>query len=139
MSWNCYLVLRLCYFHEFAEVPQTTLIHLHYSMSLPISSSLRQVLVRNPPFSEEWIRPSFSHLTPTKYYRVTLLQVTHLLCLMTSPLSLGRAIIQAVASLAMLYTQHVSSLPSFNYLSHSSGLHPIMELCYSAPAALKFS
>ena len=108
-------------------------------MSLPISSSSRQVLVRNPPFSEEWIKPSILHLTPTEFYRVALLQVTHLLCLMTSPLSLGRAIVQAVVSLAMLCTQYVSSLPSFGYRSHSSGLHPIMELCYSAPAVLKFS
>ena len=108
-------------------------------MSSPISLILRRASVRSPPFSEEWIRPSFLHLTPTKFYRVALLQVTHLLCLMTSPLSLDQAIVQEVVSLAMLCTQYVSSLPSFGYRSHSSGLHPIMELCYSAPAVLKFS
>ena len=139
MSWNCYLVLLLCYFREFVEVSLPTLIHLHYLMSPPISSALRQVSEHNPPFFEEWIRLSFSHLTPTKYYRVTLLQVTHSLCLMTSPLSLDQAIVQEEVSLAKLCTQYVSFLPSFGYRLHSLGLHPIMELCYSAPEVLKFS
>ena len=65
--------------------------------------------MRSPPFSEEWIRPSFLHQTPTKFYRVTLLQVTHSLCLVTNLLSLDQVIVQEVESLAMLCTQHVSS------------------------------